>query len=236
MNKYENQIQLLNSADINVHGIIENYGKPFFIIELPNFAGIYVIQHVKEVVDMFKKNAFQTITKLSKQKIDHFIDNSVMCIGNIEKSKPMYFGKFIFKDDIIDNMTLIPDDKFRAIINICRDADACFNDMLCRIKQVYEYRECTKEKGKFGLVAGFGFPGEACAYAIVKTFAYDNNGLPTTDGLRGENIVIVYEEVHSYMEGYSVMRYEIPYDILQTLTSNKILSSINEVVKNIKNR
>ena len=91
------------------------------------------------------------------------------------------------------------------------------NKVLRGIDEVIYYGEFSKEMKASGLQFGLGFPGDA--YGIM---------LGVSNGF-GKELYIIFEEVHSYVEGYAVERYIVPARFINVLETEKFKGVLEKI-------
>jgi hypothetical protein len=96
------------------------------------------------------------------------------------------------------------------------------NKVLRNIDEVIYYAEFSKEMNAPGISYGLGFPGTA--YGVMLGVSRPQFGL-------GGELYIIFEEVHSYVEGYAVERYKVPARFMLLKDSERFNKEVMEKIR-----
>jgi len=94
------------------------------------------------------------------------------------------------------------------------------NAVLKDIVEILYYKDFSEDMKAPGIPFGLGYPGDA--YGVM---------VGISRNLFEEELYVIFEEVHSYVEGYIVRRYKVPARFLLLGNSEKF----SEVIKIIQN-
>jgi len=184
----------------------------YFVLK-DNKNNFYLVEDVKK----FKRLKH---THKEDYKIKKIISNTFF----LENKKTITIYDFLYEETVKKLKEIFKenevDEKLREAVKLGEGADYSEQSIFYDVVKVIEWKNLTGEMNKEGLQRGLGFDGEAASIMLCEC--------------ENKNLKVIFENVKSYSEGYTVERTEISREVFNacnTKTVRDIFKKIEKIEK-----
>ncbi|WP_202320372.1 hypothetical protein [Archaeoglobus neptunius] len=197
-------------GEFRVVAIVKRFDDAFI---LEDELGYYLVVKQESLEKVARNDTTTKNILRAHQRIERIVSNTLF----LSSGKTYKFYFVTQGEDVISKLRHhTRNGLLEAAIKLDEGADLGDPEALADVEEVLYYKEFSKEAGAGGLAFGLGFPGFAVGMMVAKT----------TNG----TVKVIYEEVRSYPEGYTVKRKEVPLALIDVIRSDKF----DEVIDTVK--